>query len=103
MKDEYTGVAPLKRGRGIDNKAKQLLIDYMLESVDLADLPEDFKVYICLKRRALSNYQSIHYQYVLKTNLPDTRLYVVVYETDLHCWHLDEYECINSKMIPANF
>lgn len=83
--------------RSMDDKAKQLLLDYILESADLADFAKDFEINITWKCKTLQNYK-----YLLCTNLPDQKYYELTYNGDKHEWYLDEYEKVANRRIPDN-
>ena len=79
----------------MDNKAKRLLLDYILETIDMANLPEGFEIFIVWKCKVLQNCK-----YLLCTNLPDQKYYELTYDGDKHRWYLDEYEKKVNRVIP---
>ena len=79
----------------MDSKAKRLLLDYILETIDMADLPEDFEIFIVWKCKALQNCK-----YLFCTNLPDQKYYELTYSGDKSEWYLDEYEKKVNRVVP---
>lgn len=85
--------------RSMDDKAKQLVIDYLLERVDMADLPKDFHLVTLWE-----NENSKTNAFLLSpTDADSQQLYDVVFDKKEHKWILDEYGIINHRVIPANF
>ena len=78
----------------MDEKAIQLVYNYVAEHLDQS-LPEpDFNVFIVWKCKALQNWK-----YLLSTSLFDGMYYELTYNGDKEEWYLDAYKKFQNIVI----
>lgn len=70
-----------------EDKAKQLVTQYILKHLDKSDTPVDFDVYIVWSCYILGNYKML-----LSSTLYDGMYYEVTYNTNKHEYYLDAYK-----------
>lgn len=68
----------------MDNKAIEIVRNYVLEHLDKSDPTPEFEVYIVWKSKALQNWK-----YVLSSTLNDGMYYELTYNGDKEEWYLD--------------
>lgn len=79
----------------MDERAIQLVLNYVTEHLDQS-LPEpDFDVYIVWKCKALQNWK-----YLISTSLYDGMYYELTYNGDKKEWYLDAYKKFQNIVIP---
>lgn len=79
----------------MDERAIQLVLNYVAEHLDQS-LPEpDFDVYIVWKCKTLQNLK-----YLLSTSLFDGMYYELTYNGDKKEWYLDAYKKFQNIVIP---
>lgn len=78
----------------MDNKALEIVKDYILEHLDKSDEPVDFDVYIVWKCKALQNWK-----YLLSSTLSDGMYYELTFNGDKHEWYLDAYKKFENRCI----
>lgn len=78
----------------MDDNAKKIVFDYVLDHLDKSDKIPGFEVYIVWKCKALQNWK-----YLLSTTLFDGMYYELTYNGDLHKWYLDAYKKFENKVI----
>lgn len=71
----------------MENKAIEIVKEYVLKHLDKSDAPVDFEVYTAWKCKALQNWK-----FLLSTTLYDGMYYEVTYNGDKKEWYLDAYK-----------
>lgn len=71
----------------MDNKALNLVIEYIENHLDRSDAKPQFDVYIVWKAKALQNWK-----YLISSTLSDGMYYELTYNGDKHEWYLDAYK-----------
>ena len=79
----------------MDDKALQIVCDYVKEHLDKSDEPKEFAVYIVWKVKALQNWK-----YLISTDLYDGMYYELTYNGNKHEWYLDAYKKFENRVIP---
>lgn len=80
----------------MDNKALQIVRDYILEHLDKSDPEVVFEVYTVWKAKILQNWK-----YLISSTLFDGMYYEVTYNGDNKEWYLDAYKKFENRVIPA--
>ena len=70
-----------------EDKAKQLVVQYILKHLDKSDVPVKFNVYIVWSCYILGNYKML-----LSSTLHDGMYYEVTYNANKHEYYLDAYK-----------
>lgn len=78
----------------MDNKAVQLVLNYIAEHLDKSDSFPDFDVYIVWKCKALQNWK-----YLISSTLCDGMYYELTYNGDKKEWYLDAYKKFQNVVI----
>lgn len=78
----------------MDNKAIEIVNDYILEHLDKSDDIPDFEVYIVWKCKALQNWK-----YLISSTLFDGMYYELTYNGDKEEWYLDAYKKFSNQVI----
>jgi hypothetical protein len=78
----------------MDNKAIQIVTDYINRHLDKSDTPTGFEVYTVWKAKALQNWK-----YLLSSTLPDGMYYELTYNGDKKEWYLDAYKKFENVVI----
>lgn len=78
----------------MDNKAIEIIKNYIMEHVDKSDVLPNFEVYIVWKCKALQNWK-----YLLSSTLPDGMYYELTFDGDKKMWYLDAYRKFENKVI----
>lgn len=78
----------------MDNKAIQIVTDYINRHLDKSDDPTGFEVYTVWKAKALQNWK-----YLLSSTLPDGMYYELTYNGDKKEWYLDAYKKFENVVI----
>lgn len=81
----------------MDNKAIEIVKNYILEHIDKSDKVADFEVYTVWKAKALQNWK-----YLLSSTLPDLKYYELTFNGDKNEWYLDAYVKLENKVIPGD-
>lgn len=68
----------------MDNKAIEIVRNYILEHLDKSDPTPEFEVYIVWKSKALQNWK-----YLLSSTLNDGMYYELIYNGDKEEWYLE--------------
>ena len=79
----------------MDNKAKAIVLSYVLEHLDNSDETPQFDVFIVWKCKALQNWK-----FLLSTTLFDGMYYELTYNGDKREWYLDAYKKFENRCIP---
>lgn len=78
----------------MDNKALEIVTDYILEHLDKSDPVRDFELYITWKCKALKNWK-----YLISSTLLDGMYYELTFNGDKHEWYLDAYKKFENRCI----
>lgn len=79
----------------MDNKAIQLVTNYIKDHLDKSDAMPEFEVFVVWKCKALQNWK-----FLLSSTLFDGMYYELTYNGDKHEWYLDAYKKFENKCIP---
>lgn len=83
-----------ERGTNMDNKALEIVKNYILEHLDKSDTIPALEVYIVWKCKALQNWK-----YLLASTLPDGMYYEMTYNGDKKEWYLDAYKKFENRVV----
>ena len=78
----------------MDEKAINIVKQYVLDHLDKSDPAPEFEVYTVLKAKALQNWK-----YLISTTLFDGMYYELTFNGDKHEWYLDAYKKFENKVI----
>lgn len=78
----------------MDNRAIDIVMNYIIAHLDKSDDTPDFEVYIVWKCKALQNWK-----YILSSTLFDGMYYELTYNGDKKEWYLDAYKKFENKVI----
>jgi len=78
----------------MDEKALQIVRDYIEGHLDKSDQKPEFEVYTVWKCKALQNWK-----YLLSSSLPDGMYYELTYNGDKKEWYLDAYKKFENVVI----
>ena len=78
----------------MDNRAIDIVMEYIIAHLDKSDDTPDFEVYIVWKCKALQNWK-----YLLSSTLFDGMYYELTYNGDKKEWYLDAYKKFENKVI----
>ena len=78
----------------MDNKAIQIVTDYIRDHLDKSDAPVEFEVYVVWKCKALQNWK-----YLISSTLYDGMYYELTFNGDKNEWYLDAYKKFENKVI----
>ena len=79
----------------MDNKAIEIVRNYIVDHLDKSDKIPEFEVYIVWKCKALQNWK-----YLLSSTLFDGMYYEMTYNGDKKEWYLDAYKKFENRRIP---
>ena len=78
----------------MDNKALEIVRNYILDHLDKSDPVPEFEVYIVWKCKALQNWK-----YLLSSTLFDGMYYEMTYNGDKKEWYLDSYKKFENRVV----
>lgn len=78
----------------MNEKAKQIVRDYVISHFDVTDGCIDFDVYIVWQCKALQNWK-----FLLSTDIPDGMYYELTYDGLKGRWYLDAYKKFENRCI----
>lgn len=81
----------------MDEKALQIVKEYVKSHLDKTDEEIDFEVYTVWKAKALQNWK-----YLISTTLFDGMYYELTYNGDKKEWYLDAYKKFENKVIKGD-
>lgn len=79
----------------MDNKAIEIVRNYIAEHLDKSDNMPEFDVFIVWKCKALQNWK-----YLISSTLFDGMYYEMTYNGNKKEWYLDAYKKFENKCIP---
>lgn len=79
----------------MDEKALEIVRDYIEKHLDKSDEKPVFDVYTVWKAKALQNWK-----YLISSTLPDGMYYECTYNGDKKEWYLDAYKKFENVVIP---
>ena len=79
----------------MDNKAIEIVRDYIIEHLDKSDPVPNFEVFTVWKSKALQNWK-----YLLSSTLFDGMYYKLTFNGDKKEWYLDAYKKFENRVIP---
>lgn len=80
----------------MDQKAIDIVKDYVERHLDKSDPKPEFEVYTVWKSKALQNWK-----YLLSTTLFDGMYYELTFNGDKNEWYLDAYKKFENVVIPG--
>jgi len=80
----------------MDQKAIDIVRDYVEKHLDKSDPKPEFEVYTVWKSKALQNWK-----YLLSTTLFDGMYYELTFNGDKNEWYLDAYKKFENVVIPG--
>jgi len=78
----------------MDEKAINIVKQYVLDHLDKSDPDPKFEVYTVWKAKVLQNWK-----YLISTTLFDGMYYELTFNGDKHEWYLDAYKKFENKVI----
>lgn len=78
----------------MDNKAIEIVRNYILEHLDKSDNMPEFEVFVVWKCKVLQNWK-----YLMSSTLFDGMYYEITYNGDKNEWYLDAYKKFENKCI----
>ena len=81
----------------MDQKALDLVGEYILNHLDKSDDKPAFEVYIVWKCKALQNWK-----YLISSTLYDGMYYELTYNGDKNEWYLDAYKKFENQVIKGD-
>lgn len=78
----------------MDNKALEIVKNYILEHLDKSDPIPEFELYFVWKAKVLQNWK-----YLISSTLSDGMYYELTYNGDKNEWYLDAYKKFENKCI----
>lgn len=78
----------------MDNKALEIVNNYIREHLDKSDPTTDFEVFTVWKAKVLQNWK-----FLISSTLPDGMYYEMTYNGDKHEWYLDAYKKFENRCI----
>ena len=78
----------------MDNKALEIVRNYITEHLDKSDPKAEFQVYIVWKSKVLQNWK-----YLISSTLFDGMYYELTYNGDKQEWYLDAYKKFENRVV----
>lgn len=85
----------VRKEQDMDNKAIEIVRNYIVDHLDKSDKTPEFEVFVVWKCKALQNWK-----YLLSSTLFDGMYYEMTYNGDKKEWYLDAYKKFENKCIP---
>jgi hypothetical protein len=79
----------------MDNRALEIVRDYINKHLDKSDPTPEFDVYTVWKAKILQNWK-----YLISSTLYDGMYYELTYNGDKQEWYLDVYKKFENRVIP---
>lgn len=83
-----------ERIKNMDNKAIEIVRNYIIEHLDKSDSIPDFEVFVVWKCKALQNWK-----FLISSTLFDGMYYEMTYNGDKKEWYLDAYKKFENRCI----
>lgn len=80
----------------MENKALNIVKEYIYEHLDKSDNTPEFDVYTVWKCKALQNWK-----FLISSTLYDGMYYELTFNGDKNEWYLDAYKKFENRCIPA--
>ena len=80
----------------MDNRALEIVRDYINKHLDKSDPTPEFDVYTVWKAKILQNWK-----YLISSTLYDGMYYELTYNGDKQEWYLDAYKKFENRVIKA--
>lgn len=81
----------------MEEVAKRLVKDYIIEHLDKSDAQPSFEIYTVWKCKILQNWK-----FLISSSLYDGMYYEVTYNGDKGEWYLDAYKKFENRCIPVS-
>lgn len=78
----------------MDERAVDIVNEYVVKHLDASDEFPDYEIYIVWKCKILQNWK-----YLMATTLPDGMYYELTFNGDKAEWYLDAYKKFENKVI----
>lgn len=78
----------------MDNKALEIVKDYIIEHLDKSEDVPDFHLFVVWKSKILKNWK-----YLISSTLPDGMYYELTYNGHDYEWYLDAYKKFENRVI----
>ena len=78
----------------MDQKAIEIVTNYIKEHLDKSDPVHEFSVFTVWKVKVLQNWK-----YLISSTLPDGMYYELTYNGDKAVWYLDAYKKFENRVI----
>lgn len=78
----------------MDNRAIEIVRNYVIRHLDKSDAMPEFEVFVVWKCKALQNWK-----YLLSSTLYDGMYYELTYNGDKNEWYLDAYKKFENQCI----
>ena len=85
-----------ERMKNMDNKAVEIVRNYIIEHLDKSDPIPNFEVFVVWKCKALQNWK-----FLISSTLFDGMYYEMTYNGDKKEWYLDAYKKFENRCIPG--
>jgi len=94
---EQEFIRPLKGKSSMnkDNRALEIIENYMYDHFDPTDETPHFSLFIVWKAKILKNWK-----YLISSTIPDGKYYELTFNGDNNEWYLDVYVKLENKVIP---
>lgn len=80
----------------MDNKAVEIVRNYIVEHLDKSEPIPNFEVFVVWKCKALQNWK-----FLISSTLFDGMYYEMTYNGDKKEWYLDAYKKFENRCIPG--
>lgn len=81
----------------MDDRAMNIVADYIWKHLDKSDEIKEFGVYVVWKCKALQNWK-----FLISSTMLDGMYYEVTFNGDISEWYLDAYKKIEKQVIPEH-
>lgn len=78
----------------MDQKALNIVLEYIEEHLDQSDPPAMYEVYIVWKAKVLQNWK-----YLVSSTLADGMYYELTFDGDKERWYLDAYKKFENRVV----
>lgn len=78
----------------MDQKAINIVLEYIEEHLDKSDPPAMYEVYIVWKAKVLQNWK-----YLISSTLADGMYYELTFDGDKERWYLDAYKKFENRVV----